>query len=92
MRRRVASPKSVPIHLNINIYHAPLIPLYIDVSILILTYATPYFPSFVQTIFYFKINSMMTYDFTSFSTVFQSYQDDGRLIMKGCVLWSFFCG
>ena len=23
--------------------------------------------------------------FTSFSTVFQSYQDDGRLIMKGCV-------
>ena len=27
----------------------------------------------------------MTYDFMSFSTVFQSYQDDGRLIMKGCV-------
>ena len=24
-------------------------------------------------------------DFTSFSTVFQSYQDDGRVIMKGCV-------
>ena len=24
-------------------------------------------------------------DFTSFSSVFQSYQDDGRLIMKGCV-------
>ena len=30
----------------------------------------------------------MTCDFTSFSTVIQSYQDDGRLIMKGCVLWS----
>ena len=29
----------------------------------------------------------MTCDFTSFSTVFQSYQDDGRLIMKGCVQW-----
>ena len=27
----------------------------------------------------------MTCDFTSFSTVFQSYQDDGKLIMKGCV-------
>ena len=28
-------------------------------------------------------------DFKSFSTVFQSYdQDDGRLIMKGCVQWS----
>ena len=25
----------------------------------------------------------MTCDFSSFSTVFQSYQDDGRLIMKG---------
>ena len=26
--------------------------------------------------------------FTSFSIVFQSYQDDGRMIMKGCVLWN----
>ena len=26
----------------------------------------------------------MTCDFTSFSTVFQSYEDDKRLIMKGC--------
>ena len=26
----------------------------------------------------------MTCNFTSFSTVFQSYQDDGRLITKGC--------
>ena len=30
----------------------------------------------------------MTCDFTSFSTVFQSYQDDGRMIMKGCVQWN----
>ena len=27
----------------------------------------------------------MTCDFTSLSTVFQSYQDNVRLIMKGCV-------
>ena len=27
----------------------------------------------------------MTCDFTSFSAVIQSYQDDGRLIMKDCV-------
>ena len=27
----------------------------------------------------------MACDFTSFSTIFQSYQDHGRLIMKGCV-------
>ena len=40
---------------------------------------------------YYNLSLMdgcMTYDFTSFSTVFQSYQDDGRLIMKGCVQWS----
>ena len=30
----------------------------------------------------------MTCDFMSFSTVFQSYQDDGRMIMKGCVQWN----
>ena len=27
----------------------------------------------------------MTCDFTSFSKVFQSYQDDRQMIMKGCV-------
>ena len=26
--------------------------------------------------------------FTSFSTVFQSYQDDGQLTMKGCEQWN----
>ena len=30
----------------------------------------------------------MNCDFTSFSTVFQSYQDDARLIVKGCVQWN----
>ena len=30
----------------------------------------------------------MTCDFTSFSTVLQSYQDDGQLIMKGCEQWN----
>ena len=30
----------------------------------------------------------MTCDFTSFLTVFQSYKDDERLIMKGCVQWN----
>ena len=34
------------------------------------------------------MDGWMTWDFTSFSTVFQSYQDDGRLIMKGCVQWN----
>ena len=27
----------------------------------------------------------MTCDFTSISTVLQSHQDDGRMIIKGCV-------
>ena len=30
----------------------------------------------------------MTCDFTAFSTVFQSYQDYGRMIMKGCLQWN----
>ena len=32
------------------------------------------------------------FNFTSFSTVFQSYQDNERLIMKGCVQLSPVCG
>ena len=28
----------------------------------------------------------MTCDFTSFSTVFQSYKDDERLLMKDCAM------
>ena len=34
----------------------------------------------------------MTCDFTPFSTVFQSYQDDERLIMKGRVQWNSVYG
>ena len=34
----------------------------------------------------------MTCDFASFSTVFKLYQDEGRLIMKGCVQWSSVYG
>ena len=30
----------------------------------------------------------MTCEFTFFSTVFQSHQDDGNVIMKGCVQWN----
>ena len=33
----------------------------------------------------------MACDFTSFSSVFQSYQDDGLRIMKGCVQWNPVC-
>ena len=32
----------------------------------------------------------MTCNFTYFSTVFQSYQDDGRMKMKGCVSGTLF--
>ena len=37
-----------------------------------------------------KALGWMTRDFTSFSTIFQSYQDDERMIMKGCVQWNPF--
>ena len=36
----------------------------------------------------FEMDCWMTCDCTFFSTVFQSYQDGGQMIMKGCVLWN----
>ena len=38
------------------------------------------------------LDEWMTCDFMSFSTVFQSYQDNGRLIMNGCVQWNSIYG
>ena len=35
-----------------------------------------------------KLGGWVTCNFTSFLTVFQSYQDDGQVIMKGCVQWN----
>ena len=35
-----------------------------------------------------QMDGWMTCDFTSFSTVLQSYHDDGQMIMKGCVQWN----
>ena len=35
-----------------------------------------------------RYDGWMTCYFTSFSTVFQSCQDNGMLIMKGCVQWN----
>ena len=33
------------------------------------------------------MDGWMTCNFTSFKRVFQSYQDDGQMIMKDCVQW-----
>ena len=41
---------------------------------------------------YIYIDGWMTCDFTSFLTVFQSYQDDDWMIMKGCVQWNSVYG
>ena len=38
------------------------------------------------------MDGWMPCDFTSFSTVCQSYQDDGGLVMKGCVQWNSVYG
>ena len=38
------------------------------------------------------MNRLMIYIFISFSTMFQSYQDNGRVIMKGCVPWNLMYG
>ena len=34
------------------------------------------------------MDGWMDCGFTSFSTVFQSYQDNGGMIMKGCMQWN----
>ena len=34
------------------------------------------------------MDGWMDLDFTSLSTVFQSYQDDGWVIMKDCLQWA----
>ena len=38
------------------------------------------------------LDGWMTCDFTCFSTVFQSYQGDRRLIIKSCVQLNSVCG
>ena len=45
-------------------------------------------PSVAYMFFLGWMDGWITCDFTSFSTVFQSYQDDVRLIMKSCVQWN----
>ena len=37
-----------------------------------------------------RIDGWMDCNFASFSTVFQPYQDDGRMIVKGCMQWNPF--
>ena len=37
-----------------------------------------------------NMGEWITCDFTSFSTIFQSYQNDRWMIMKGCVQWTPF--
>ena len=49
-----------------------------------ISYKTGVFPS--KTIS--EEDGWMICDITSFSSVSQSYQDDGWVIMNGCVLWN----
>ena len=46
------------------------------------------FYSVLAFVTYFPLHGWMTCYFTSFSTVFQSYQDNEMLITKGCVQWN----
>ena len=41
-----------------------------------------------RTFVLIEMDGWMTCDISSFLTVFQSYQDDGRMIMKGYVRWN----
>ena len=42
----------------------------------------------VFVLLYLISDRWMTADLMSFQTVFQSYQDDGLVMMKGCVQWN----
>ena len=37
------------------------------------------------------LDGKMICHFTAFSAVFQSHQDSGRMILKGCVQWNLLC-
>ena len=37
-----------------------------------------------------RLDGWMTCDFTSFSTVFKSYWDDGWVMVEDCVQWNPF--
>ena len=55
--------------------------------------ATTYYPRIITvSVFYLELYGWMTCDFASFLTVFQSYQDDIRMTMKGCVQWNSVYG
>ena len=43
-----------------------------------------------ETDFTLDMDGWMTCNFTSYSTIFQLYHDDGRMIMKDCVQWNLF--
>ena len=45
-----------------------------------------------ETSHQYSMDGWMTCDFTPFSTVFQSYQDDVWMIIKGCVQWNLVYG
>ena len=44
------------------------------------------------TFLYHRMDEWITCDFTYFLTVFQSYQDDVCMIIKGCVQWNYVYG
>ena len=52
----------------------------------------PYFTSLHIRMSGIWMEGWMNCKFTCLSTVFQSYQDDGTFIMKGCVQWNSFYG
>ena len=58
------------------------------------SYLTDHLPSRVDVVSNYNLRNSqnfdgwMTCDLTSFLTVFQSYQDDVGMIMRGCVQWN----
>ena len=76
--KRVSSPESVPIHLK----ETQVKP--------VLRFSEARHIQSQQTGTVISILEWMACDLSSFSKVFQSYKEDGRLIMKGCLQRNLF--
>ena len=68
-------------HSGNGFYVTPRAALYVCKSVWSIHHASVIFPLYL-------LDGWMICDFTPFSTVFQSYQDNGPMIIKGCVQWS----
>ena len=85
------------VDVNFQNGHGPLNPLYIFFILISISTKIPLilhtkFEQINSNNFKKWMDGWTTCDFTSFLTVFQSYQDDDWMIIEGCVQWNSVYG